>query len=366
MKKPVSLLACWLALLVCAAARQQLPSAQPPTFRTAVDAVQLDVTVLDKERRPVRGLSAADFTVLEDGKPRQIVAFSPVELPALPAAAPAGVETVPPDVTRNDLPNGRIVIILIDPFLERVMVPGRVTMADPPGLAALRATALRVLDSLGPGDLTAVSHTIYGVAQNLTTDKARLRRAIESSAAGTVKRAEGEDWGSCNCGTCRVEAITRIATALRNEPQRRKTVFFIGERIPLSPGAGQCDVYLEPATKKMALATALANVTVHTDRPEWARDHERPRRRRLQAGVWQRRGLSAGAGEPRPSDRAAPIAADGRRLDRRSRDSEYECAGGERPTDPRGVVGLLSARLPSLGCQGGRPLPSDHGEGKPA
>ena len=87
MKNAVSLLACWLAVLVCApAGSQQLPPVQPPTFRTGVDAVQLDVSVLDKERRPVRGLTAADFTVLEDGKPRQIVGFSAVELPPLPAA----------------------------------------------------------------------------------------------------------------------------------------------------------------------------------------------------------------------------------------------------------------------------------------
>ena len=81
MKTAVCLLACWLAVLVCASARQQAPPPQPPTFRTGVDVVQIDVSVLDKARRPVRGLSAADFTVLEDGKPRPIVAFSAIELP---------------------------------------------------------------------------------------------------------------------------------------------------------------------------------------------------------------------------------------------------------------------------------------------
>jgi len=61
--------------------------------------------VLDKDRRPVRGLTAADFTILENGKPRPIVAFSAVELPSLPtlpSSAAAGADTVMPDVTRND------------------------------------------------------------------------------------------------------------------------------------------------------------------------------------------------------------------------------------------------------------------------
>lgn len=267
MKRAVSLLACWLAVLAGDPAGQQIPPVQPPTFRTGVDAVQLDVSVLDKERRPVRGLTAADFTVLEDGRPRTIVAFSAIELPPPPATAPSGADAVPPDVVRNDEPEGRLVVILIDPFLQRVMVPGRVTIADPPGLTALRATALGVVDGLAPGDLAAVGYTIYGVPQNFTTDRARLKRAIDSNPFGTNKRAEGEEWGNCNCGTCRLEAITRVATALRSESRRRKTVFFIGERIQLAPVRGACNAYLEPATRQMVQATQLANVTVNTVDP---------------------------------------------------------------------------------------------------
>ena len=43
-----------------------------PTFQTGVELVQLDVSVLDDKRQPVRGLSAADFTVLENGVPRPV------------------------------------------------------------------------------------------------------------------------------------------------------------------------------------------------------------------------------------------------------------------------------------------------------
>lgn len=49
MKNAVSLLVCWLAVLVCAPAGQQVSPAQPPTFRTGVDAVQRDVSVLDRQ-----------------------------------------------------------------------------------------------------------------------------------------------------------------------------------------------------------------------------------------------------------------------------------------------------------------------------
>jgi VWFA-related protein len=246
-----------------------IPISQLPAFRTGVDAVQLDVSVLDKDRRPVRGLTAADFTVLEGDRSRPIVAFSAVELPPPTPARPptdaaADSSAVPPDVARNDLPDGRLVVILIDPFMERAMAPGRVTMADPPGVAAMRRIAFGVVDSLAAGDLAAVGHAVYGVPQNFTTDRARLKRAIESTAMGTLKRRDGEEWGSCECGVCRVEAITRVAAALRNEPQRRKTVFYVGERLRLPPVEGRCNAYLEPATKQMVHAAQLANVTVHT------------------------------------------------------------------------------------------------------
>lgn len=58
------------------------PPAPQPTFRLGVDLVQVDVAVLDRDRRPVRGLTAENFAVLEDGKLRPVVAFTEVELPA--------------------------------------------------------------------------------------------------------------------------------------------------------------------------------------------------------------------------------------------------------------------------------------------
>jgi hypothetical protein len=41
----------------------QLATPRQPTFRTGVDVVQVDVSVLDKDRRPLRGLTQADFTI---------------------------------------------------------------------------------------------------------------------------------------------------------------------------------------------------------------------------------------------------------------------------------------------------------------
>src|SRR6478609_4798977 len=72
------------------------------TFRGGTDLVQVDVSVLDGKRHPVRGLTAADFTILEDGQPREIQAFSEVSLPDRVQARDASwMREVPSDVATN-------------------------------------------------------------------------------------------------------------------------------------------------------------------------------------------------------------------------------------------------------------------------
>src|SRR5687767_6137618 len=71
----------------------------PPVVRGGIDLVQVDVSVLDKSRRPVRDLKATDFTLLEDGKPRPVAGFALVELPArAPVPKAAWIREVLSDV----------------------------------------------------------------------------------------------------------------------------------------------------------------------------------------------------------------------------------------------------------------------------
>ena len=46
----------------------------PPRFRTGVDIVVVEATVLDRDGAVVAGLAPADFAIEIDGRPREIVA----------------------------------------------------------------------------------------------------------------------------------------------------------------------------------------------------------------------------------------------------------------------------------------------------
>src|SRR5437773_2536863 len=93
------------ACFVFAAAIAALHGQQaPPIFRSGIDLVEVDVSVLDKDRFPVRDLTALDFTVLEDGKPRPIVTFTPVDLPEAEAEIAPAFRGAVHDVVSNEMP----------------------------------------------------------------------------------------------------------------------------------------------------------------------------------------------------------------------------------------------------------------------
>ena len=62
-----------LAVAATPGAQQPAPAPPPlPSFRADVNAVQLDVRVVDRDGRFVRGLSRDDFRVTEDGNDQQV------------------------------------------------------------------------------------------------------------------------------------------------------------------------------------------------------------------------------------------------------------------------------------------------------
>jgi VWFA-related protein len=262
-----------LALTLGVRAQQPPPSSEPPqpAFRTGVDLVQVDVSVLDKDRLPVQGLAATDFTVKEDGKVRPAVAFSMVEIPPRPSLAGAAPWTrdIAPDVITNEVPReGRLVVILFDRTIRA---------ADRP---SAQRTAQAVVDQLGPADLAAVVYTSRGVPQNFTSDRRLLRSAItrptmglsdadlqNTGEAGSREEdalVERGNPGECRCGVCSLDAMTRIADALKDVPQRRKMLVFLGSMLPVQTASSGCGGMVKDSREKLFRAAGVANLAIHT------------------------------------------------------------------------------------------------------
>jgi VWFA-related protein len=75
------------------------------TFRASARLVQVDVSATDKQGRPLQGLKASDFTVLENGKPQQVRVFEAHAPAAIPANAPSPTPVpLPPHSFTNRTP----------------------------------------------------------------------------------------------------------------------------------------------------------------------------------------------------------------------------------------------------------------------
>jgi len=259
-----------LLLLISASAIAQ-QEADQPSFRSGVELLQLDVAVLDGQRRPVRGLTADEFTVLENGVRRPIRSFVAVDMPArTQAQQPVWAKDAAPDVATNQIAKdeGRLVILLMDrsiPYLG--------------GTVQAQKIALAAVDQLGPQDVAAVISTSGAYRpQTFTADRTRLVRAInqrdwssESSLAPWSIDGGGDP--RCFCGLCVLETLTTASDAVRNIPRRRKLLLFIGRGIvinlaPLGPNASPgCEHDVKAAREKLFESLAVSNLTIHSIDP---------------------------------------------------------------------------------------------------
>jgi VWFA-related protein len=121
-----------LAVVAVLAAASAVGVAQEPVFRAGVDLVTVDTIVVDKDGRPVTGLTADDFVLTVDGKPRAIDAFELIAVRSNEGAAAGKL----PDVSTNDVADpGRMILLVIDRSNLRVG-DGRAALDGMKGLVA--------------------------------------------------------------------------------------------------------------------------------------------------------------------------------------------------------------------------------------
>jgi VWFA-related protein len=102
-------LAAALSLAVLAASQEP----QPPrtTFKSAVDLVPVDVSVVDKDGRPVADLAAQDFTLSVDGRPRRIASAEFVSIANTVEPAPVRAAEYS---SNAGAAGGRLIMLVVD------------------------------------------------------------------------------------------------------------------------------------------------------------------------------------------------------------------------------------------------------------
>lgn len=243
---------------------QQERQPERALFRTSVTRVEVSALVLDRDNKPVRGLTPADFEVLENGAPQVLKSFSPftydAELLALPNPVGARDQPSQPPVSMpstNYYASASRVFALI---LDDLHVDARRTQVA-------RAAARRLVEQLTPADLLFVAMTSSGESTGyLTRDRRQALEMINRFAGQRLldrtmarKRFPGHDFEAERLDHYeRLCAMIRnVSIAFREVTGRRKTVILVSEGS--SFGSGMSDM-----TVKMPTPTSGGRLNVPT------------------------------------------------------------------------------------------------------
>jgi len=215
------------ASLVIAAAG--LRAQQPPTFRSAINLVEIDALAVDRRGEVVRDLRRDEFEIFEDGKPQRIASFQFVDIP-LPAAgerAPARREG--DDVFANDdRAAGRLLVLVLD---DLHIAPFRG--------ASVRSLANRFIARMGANDLMAIVSTSGDrkSSQEFTSDRAALENAVAkftpSRDAVNANNPDASKGFAAQKSVAMLKTLGDAASHLSGVQHRRKTVLFISEGVDL-------------------------------------------------------------------------------------------------------------------------------------
>lgn len=236
-------------------------------FKISTDLVLVDVSVSDKKGSPIRGLSAKDFHVFEDGVEQSIQVFqfedvskveaemkkapaAPTPLPApvapaAPVAAPAPSSSIKTDAAEYS--NRRLIVMMFD-----------LTSLDVPDAIYARKSAEEYIRTkISPADLVAVvvMSSSLRVVQDFTDDPKQLLAALNriklGQSADLADMGQTDPTANDNTGTVentnedtsdsyvvddtqfnifntdrKLVAIESIAKMLKDLPERKSLIHF--------------------------------------------------------------------------------------------------------------------------------------------
>ena len=292
---------------------QSPQTVQAPVFRSGVELITVDVTVVDGSGNPIKTLGPEKFRVSIDGKPRRVVSADLVEYAPGTPADEAPSSSVGPKATfsSNDSPvaaaaPGRLVFLAVDQGSFRPMAGRAATDAASRFLDRLQPqdrVGLIVFPTPGPTiapstDRTAVRQAldkIVGSGEALRSTRSNRRISLaesididekdETTLAFVVGREcrglSGSELQICTDeityeardvaavagrqATQTVSGLHGAIAALGRIPER-KTIVLLSAGMPASDRMGKLDLHAEIASIGRQAAAANANIFVlHVD-----------------------------------------------------------------------------------------------------
>jgi len=162
----------------------QVNANQKGAIRAAVDLVEIDAQVTDRDGKPIKGLRQDQFTVSEDGKDQKISSFEYNDVEKIETAgggdsAPVTISiagVVEPDALRQVVRDHRLIVLFFD-----------LTSLQPEDLERSTDAAKRFISKqMTAADLVGV--VAYGnqlrVVADFTTDRDLLDRAVDALQPG--------------------------------------------------------------------------------------------------------------------------------------------------------------------------------------
>ena len=227
------------------------------TLKTSTEVVLVNVTVRDKRDMFIKDLKAQDFTILEDGKPQQIVSLDVENTDSVVSAetpttellnnlAPAPGAPPPAKLSPEDqkeLQDRRLIVLFFD-----------LTSMQPEEIERAAKSAADYADKqMAPADLVSVVTLANSLNVDLdfTADKEALKRAMSGLATGTNEglgdgttpdpNADPADSSDAAAGFTpdeteynvfntdrKLQALVDLANDLSVVPQHKSVIYFSG------------------------------------------------------------------------------------------------------------------------------------------
>jgi VWFA-related protein len=169
--------------LLAASVAVATASPQAPVFRSRVDMVTVDVSVIDGSSKPVTGLTARDFSIVADKRPRPVVSAEYVAA-AQPRPRPglsgADVASLPAPTSNSQPTAGRTFLFVID--VEQIAQGG--------SRSAIKALSA-YLDRLNPADRVGLISLPYHIPRvDVTTDRRPLVAALNTIVGASTRNQD--------------------------------------------------------------------------------------------------------------------------------------------------------------------------------